>query len=189
MRRSIHSLARIAVSVLVWGGAVELLSGCASTTPKLSTAAENGQVDVAKDLLNDGADPNQRDRYDYTPLHWAAYEGQVDVAKLLLDHGADINALEYTKSTPLALAVDRGYVDMVKLLLDKGANPNTADKDGWTPLHYAVRNGNSEIVIALLEHHADIHARTGDTHQTPLELAHVNNRPEVAAILKDHGAE
>src|SRR5437762_12892777 len=55
-------------------------------------AAQRGHLDVVKQLLADGADPNAREAGDNTyPLHWAAARGDVEVVRALLDGGADVN--------------------------------------------------------------------------------------------------
>jgi ankyrin repeat protein len=53
------------------------------------TAAENGMIDIARMLLDAGADPNiHDDKYDATVLGWAEYCDQPEVAQLLRAHGA-----------------------------------------------------------------------------------------------------
>ena len=53
------------------------------------TAAENGMIDIARMLLDAGADPDiHDDKYDATVLGWAEYCGQPEVAQLLRQRGA-----------------------------------------------------------------------------------------------------
>eukprot|EP00730_Choanoeca_flexa_P002698 TRINITY_DN11138_c0_g1_i7.p1 TRINITY_DN11138_c0_g1~~TRINITY_DN11138_c0_g1_i7.p1 ORF type:complete len:175 (+),score=28.36 TRINITY_DN11138_c0_g1_i7:213-737(+) len=53
---------------------------------------QRGYADILELLLDNGADPNARDRYgDCCPLHAVAHEGHVDCAELLLLRGADVN--------------------------------------------------------------------------------------------------
>jgi len=52
-----------------------------------------GQVDLVRDLLGNGADPNQKHDRDGTPLQQAARIGNISLAQLLLDCGGDINML------------------------------------------------------------------------------------------------
>src|SRR5512132_85004 len=58
----------------------------------LHRAAISGCVKCAELLLDSGADPNARGRYDMTPLHWAALLGRTEVAGLLLRRGARVQA-------------------------------------------------------------------------------------------------
>jgi ankyrin repeat protein len=60
--------------------------GC-SHTP-LHMTIENGAIEIARLLLEAGADPNIRDdKYNATTLGWAKYFGREDFAKLIRDHG------------------------------------------------------------------------------------------------------
>ena len=60
----------------------------------LHVAAKNGHVDVAKVLIQNGADVNAVEKDKWTALHLAARNGHVDVAKVLIQNGADVNAVE-----------------------------------------------------------------------------------------------
>jgi len=54
----------------------------------LHMTAENGAVEIAKMLLDAGADPNIRDdKYDATVLGWADFCGQGEVAQLVRERG------------------------------------------------------------------------------------------------------
>ena len=58
----------------------------------LHMAAAEGCDDVAKVLIQNGADVNAEDKKT-TALHWAAEKGHVDVVKVLIQNGADVNFL------------------------------------------------------------------------------------------------
>ena len=61
----------------------------------LHFAASNGHVDVAKVLIQNGADVNAvHNEVKRTALHHAAEYGHVDVAKVLIQNGADVNAVD-----------------------------------------------------------------------------------------------
>jgi ankyrin repeat protein len=60
----------------------------------LHSAAQNGDLNAVRSLLEQGADPNAREEGDNTtPLHWAAVARHVDVARALLDAGADVHGV------------------------------------------------------------------------------------------------
>ena len=108
---------------------------------KLHDAASNGHVDVAKVLIQNGADVNAVDEIKRTPLHTAAQKGLVDVAKVLIQNGADVNAVHNKKISPLHWAASKGHVDVAKVLIQNGADVNAVDKFKKTALHYAARSG------------------------------------------------
>ena len=50
----------------------------------LHMTMENGDIDIARMLLDAGADPNIRDdKYDATVLKWAEFFGRKELAQLL----------------------------------------------------------------------------------------------------------
>jgi ankyrin repeat protein len=54
----------------------------------LHGAVARGDVDIAKLLLDHGADPNARQESGFVPLHEAAANGTEAIARLLVEHGA-----------------------------------------------------------------------------------------------------
>src|SRR5580765_5954869 len=59
-------------------------------TQKLFQAALSNKYTDAAAALAAGADPNAKDEWGSTPLHWAAGHGNSDFARLLIDKGADL---------------------------------------------------------------------------------------------------
>ena len=112
----------------------------------LIIAAFHGQAEMAKLLLNNGADVNQviSDRSAQT----GGYRGGIralsyafrdpEIVKLLLDRGADVNAQEENGRTALWEAAHWGFWKSVKVLLDGGANPNLLDYLGASALYGGV---------------------------------------------------
>ena len=58
----------------------------------LIVASGLGDLNRVQQLLNAGANPDARDKYHITALHWAAASGHIEVVRLLVAHGADVNA-------------------------------------------------------------------------------------------------
>ena len=118
------------------------------TTP-LHWAARKGHTDVAKLLIEHGADVNAKEDYrGETPLHWAK---DANIAQVLIEHGADVKAKSRWDTTPLHEASSMGHTDVAKLLIDHGADMNAKDKDGRTPLLWAAYNGHTDVVKILKE--------------------------------------
>jgi hypothetical protein len=90
--------------------------GC---TP-LHVAADAGCVEMAKVLLEAGADVDVKDASEETPLHFAARSGSVETCELLLAKGAELDALSSEDVTPLVAAAKAGSESTCQLLLDRG---------------------------------------------------------------------
>jgi ankyrin repeat protein len=158
-----------------------------NSTP-LHLASGRGYVDVARILLEHGADATHQDELGLTPLHRASQHGHLEVVHLLLEHGTDVNARDHSNWTPLHGASQDGHLDMVHVLLGHGANAHALDHGGWTPLLYPAHNGHLAVVLLLLEHGVDANARD-NSNWTPLHSASQRGHLEVAQALLEHGAD
>ncbi|QRW00381.1 acyl-CoA-binding protein [Ceratobasidium sp. AG-Ba] len=84
--------------------------------------AVNGDV-LGLQLLLD-ADPslvNDRDEFDYTPLHLAADRGHLNVVRLLLSKGADASLKDQDGDTALEIATVAKHVPIVQVLREHGS--------------------------------------------------------------------
>jgi len=142
--------------------------------------ARFGYLECMRRLLDGGVDPNVRDTFGMTPLHYAAMEGHVEAVKMLLERGADPNSGTVAGHTPLHLAVR--HCAVVELLLSHGAKPNVGDSGGWTPLHRAAFDGARCSIELLLRYGADVNARDNEGN-TPLHRALAGFGSEDAALL------
>lgn len=163
-----------------------------SGKPLLWNAVEQGQDDMARILVRNGAEVNIRDKRG-TSLLWYAVSGNREgIVKVLLEEGADpkFRNSDYSPDTsyPLFTAIRRGNYSIVKLLLEHGAELESMDADGWTPLGYATSLHHHSIIKLLLEHGADIEGRTSDG-RTALGCAAVCGHNLVAGLLLELGAE
>jgi ankyrin repeat protein len=161
-----------------------IVTGCGGTTPPLSTAAKDGNLEWVKALIDDKkADVNFKGDYGYTALHWAAYQGYAPIAQVLIERGALVNPVDENGNTPLLLATQRGYVDVVAVLIAHGADVNVRDKSNWTPLFYAAKAGNLEIVKALVGAAADVNYVDLKTGNNAMALARSYSRNDVLDFL------
>jgi ankyrin repeat protein len=157
----------------------------------LHLAANNGNLELVKLLIEKGADVNAKTNDDATPLHVAANNDNLELVKLLIENDADVNAKTNKGATPLHMAAVNGHFDIAKLLIENDAKVNEKTNDDATPLHVAANNGNLELVKLLIENDADINAKTnkGATPgATPLHMAAGNGHFDIAKLLIENDA-
>jgi ankyrin repeat protein len=119
----------------------------------LHLAAFFGHPDLAKALLDRGADVNARstNAMKNTPLHAAAAGGRTELVDLLLHRGADANARQEGGSTALHSAAQAGNREMVAVLLANGAEVNARADNQQSALDLALTKGRAEVVTLLEE--------------------------------------
>jgi ankyrin repeat protein len=121
----------------------------------LHNAARDGQLAVARFLLDNAADVNARNNGGASALHLAAARGYKAMAELLLSKGAAVNAKDVQSRAPLHTAAANGFVALAKTLMENQADVNAKDENNATPLHWAVENGFKDTVALLLAKKAD----------------------------------
>ena len=119
-------------------------------TAIMKACRDCNNINVVAFLLKNGANINDRDTIDQTPLIIAAFNGCTDIVKMLLDAGANIEHKNDQGENALISAAQEGYIDTVKLLLDAGADVNQTNTDGETALDLAIRLRQKKELIELL---------------------------------------
>lgn len=165
--------------------------------PALLCAAENGDAEKVKGLLESGADVNAESRYGQMALHLAAIEGHADIVIILLKGGADVNAKTASfDQTPLHVAVSAGRLEVVKALLDNDADITFPGGDcddcfggcTGTPLIVAAANGHIDIARLLLDRGAGLQ-EDGTEINAALMSALFGGHVDIAALLLEKGAD
>ena len=126
---------------------------------ELYEAAQAGDIEGVKEMLDAGANPSAMIDGDGSPLIGAARSGRGEITKLLLDQGADPNGVVEGDGSPLIQAAANGRLDQVQMLIDRGADVNLAVEGDENPLMNAAEQGHLRVVQLLVEKGADIHAR------------------------------
>lgn len=149
----------------------------------LHCAAEAGQCESIRLLLNGGMNIDSRDSFGRTPLHCASDQLHVLAMELLLDLGADPNARDNAGGMLIHDAAQTGNERIMRRLLrDERVDISATTNIGRTVLHCAAIEGRANVVRMLLDVGAEIDARDDDG-RTALHLAAEWGRPEVVRLL------
>lgn len=155
--------------------------------PALCWAAEWGLLDLARILLDNGANINACCELGETPLHktipqspWGGAVAAPDQAmiKLLLDHGADVNAATELGKTGLHFAAANGDCSTIKLFLEyENEVDQVGPGQGKTALKHAVDNDHVYAACFLLGKGADVNFRSIHG-ETPLHWVAMASYPD-----------
>ncbi|HWK54095.1 MAG TPA: ankyrin repeat domain-containing protein [Hyphomicrobiales bacterium] len=159
-------------------------------------AAREGNVAVARTLLDAGAKLEQTEANGIGPLLMALLNNQLEAGYLLLEHGAEVNVSDYWGRSPLFASVDYRNLEL-----------NSSVEDSPTTNHVD-REPIFAMIERLLQAGADVNARTTEwppekkwlyalndvtwvdmTGQTPFLRAAFSGDVRVMQLLLDHGAD
>jgi len=179
----------------------DLINGSDGGSSPLNSAARNGQLTVAKFLLDNKADTEVVDNFANTPLLLAARHGRKEMVELLLERGASVNATVSKEKvaknsglnsgengrTSLHFAAFYGHKVVAETLLAHGAKVDARDAEGKTPLHYAAQKEFKNVVEMLLTAGADVNAKDNNGATALFEAVGAGNKA-IAELLLARGA-
>jgi len=163
----------------------------------LQYAAYTGQVEIYRELLALGADPQAKTADGFSPLSAAAFgekPSSVEMLKVLLDMKLPVSEA----TTGFGIRLNCLWFDAEKVLGDKNKIDVQLQLSELTPLHLAMLSRSDGTVATsfsypkaelLLQSGADVNARTKGG-LTPLHLAIAcTSDSEVARLLIERGAD
>lgn len=98
----------------------------------LMLASYNGQLEMTRVLLENGANPQIANDMGQIPLAGAAFKGNKEMARILIEHGADVNARMPDGKTALMFAAMFNQLEIIDLFVEKGADISLKSADGAT---------------------------------------------------------
>jgi len=186
------------IFIASYNGDLETVKRCVQQDPEivnsrdstggfpLEMAAQTGQVEIVRFLLERGADVKMS-RGGATALHMAAlYGGKTELITLLLENGADINARTGDGATPLNFAVIGKQREIAELLLDRRAEINLEKQDFSQLLHVSASGGIGRIADIALKNEVDFSFRT-EKGNTLLHSAAEGGLVGIAELLLSKG--
>lgn len=184
----------------------------------LMFAAQWGDLDIVRALLENGAQPDARTRNGLTALQLAAASGNASIVELLIRYLytgnallpqhvlrpahllAQLNALTENGQSALSMAAASGHYQVCALLLEAGATATAAaaaedDEDSddesrvdTEPLLNAARNGDAAICTLLIRHGADVNLQKPGD-SAPLIYAALSGDLATCKALVAHNAK
>jgi ankyrin repeat protein len=106
----------VARYLVLKGADVNLPSNNGFNVFPLHSAAAGNYTDIARMLVNNGAQVNIKQQAGVTPLHSAAQNGNLELLILLLEKGAEVNTRMEGGKLPADLAREKGYDDIAEIL-------------------------------------------------------------------------
>ncbi|XP_060240591.1 transient receptor potential cation channel subfamily A member 1 isoform X1 [Meriones unguiculatus] len=185
------------MKLIIQGSSCEVLNimDDYGNTP-LHWAAEKNQVESVKFLLNQGANPNLRNRNMMAPLHIAVQGMNNEMIKVLTEHSAtNINLERENGNTAVMSTCAKDNSEALKILLEKGAKLCKSNKWGDYPVHQAAFSGAKKCMELIL----DYGEKTGYTREShinfvnhkkvsPLHLAVQSGDLDMIKMCLDNGA-
>ena len=154
----------------------------------LHCAAEAGQCDSIRSLLDSGMDIDLKDGFGRTPLHCATDMRHMLAIELLLGMGADPNVRSNLGTTMIHEAAREGDEPVMRRLLgDVRIDISVTAARGMAALHYATIESHVNIIRMLLDGGAGVDAKD-DRGSTALHIAAWNGREDVVRLLVKAGA-
>lgn len=155
----------------------------------LMYACENGNIELANELINRKAEINIKNKEEKIALFIAIENNNLELVNLLLNNKSMVNIQTASiKYTPLMKAVEKGNEEVVKLLLKHQANVNEQNIHGKTALIIAVEKNNINLVKLLLDNKAnpDIYSHTLNCNA--LNYASKHGYEEIVRLLLQYNA-
>lgn len=118
----------------------------------LHIVAKRGDAVYTRFLLQQGANPNLRDKRGNTPLITAIIAGAADLVPIFIDAKANLNLANDSGETPLIRAVQQRSIPMIRALLAAGADPDQTDSlAGLSARDYAHQDTRTPALARLID--------------------------------------
>lgn len=138
----------------------------------LHYAAQNGNLDMVKLLIKNGAEFKAMDKDGRAPIHIAAFYGRTNIVEFFIDSKIPIDwKSDKSGITPLHWAAEGGHLNASRFLVAQGANINAKDNSGQTVLHHAVKGRSLEVVEYVSPLVDNVNVKENKNYETPLHYA------------------
>ncbi|MFT4313966.1 MAG: ankyrin repeat domain-containing protein [Wolbachia pipientis] len=145
----------------------------------LIAAAASGSLQTVKNLIEQGAKIEAKNKDNKTPLDLARERNHMEMVNFLAQAKLDKD---------LRVAAIRGNLQAVKDFIEQGGSIEAKDNNGWTPLHLtAVRNHIMVVKFLVNERKANINARITSDGKKPIHAAAKKGYKEIVEFFLSKG--
>ncbi|MFZ5628043.1 MAG: ankyrin repeat domain-containing protein [Spirochaetota bacterium] len=146
-------------------------------------AAVSGATEVARLLIERGANVNLLNHQGQSALLVATLAGHVAVVELLLQARANTEVKDAQGRSAVMHAAWKGNGELVKMLVQARADVNRQDNEGWTALMLATHAGHLPVVQMLVSGRAKTRTKNS-RQQTALDIANAQGAQQVAQVIR-----
>ncbi len=100
------------------------------------TKSEKNDIELAKVVIDNGANIDDKDRNGHTALHYCIYYKNYELMVFLINNGANVNIQDNNGNTPLIISLNRCYENFTDFLINNGADKNIKNFNGENFYNY-----------------------------------------------------
>ena len=157
---------------------------CIGGNRPLGIALKHGHLEVARWLVEAGANVAVRNEEQETMLHLAARGNLAEMVGLLIERGAEVDARDRSEETPLHETTFTDCAASARALIAAGADVEAQNSSHITPLVWAASYDSPGVLGVLIEAGADPDGQGEGTSPTPLHSAcHYSRKDGVSASI------
>merc|ERR1712039_399847 len=109
----------------------------------------SGHVDIAKCLVEHGANRDKQMESGATPLFSASLRGHTELVQLFCEIKCNVEKAKHSGETPLVTAAEHGHLEVVQLLCEAGAKIHKRTMGSLTALTAAEEHGHHHVEMYL----------------------------------------
>jgi len=158
-------------------------------TPLHMAAVTDATGEMIQLLLERGAKIEALTIIGATPLMLAATEGSITAVESLMRNKARLDAEDNRGVPAIAYAAQSGKEDVIRSLLEKGGRALVRDARKDALFYSATAGGSKLLAEILLEEGVDFNIALNNDGVTPLMVAVIFERPDLARWLIEKGAD
>ncbi|XP_062514434.1 uncharacterized protein LOC134190038 isoform X2 [Corticium candelabrum] len=177
------------------GGSVkdkQLLIDKSTGLRPLQKSILRNNLDLARTIIKNATDIDERDDDGCTALHTAARFSGFDAVQLLLQHGASSKVFDKKGVAPVHVAARRGNLSALQALVShdrSNAELKDQTESKATPLHHAAEENRTNVMEFLnSQYRANINA-TNSLGETAVFVAAACDNPEMITAAVELGAD